>query len=49
LNYWCVSGGVYAQTQVTGYPQAAMGYGMAGVPAGAVPNGIMHGTQVVQV
>lgn len=40
--------GVYAQTQVTGYPQAAMGYGMAGVPAGAVPNGIMHGTPVVQ-
>jgi hypothetical protein len=43
VNYLCVAGGVYAQTQ------AAMAYGMAGAPAAAIPNGMMHGTQVVQV
>lgn len=48
-NYWCVSGNVYAQTQATGYSQAAVAYGMAGAPAAVIPNGMMHGTQIVQV
>ncbi|XP_021915773.1 stromal membrane-associated protein 1 isoform X2 [Zootermopsis nevadensis] len=43
-----IPGGVYTQTQATGYPQAAVAFGVAGAPAAAVPNGMMQGTQVVQ-
>jgi hypothetical protein len=41
---------VYAQAQpAAGYSQAAVAYGMTGAPAAGIPNGMMHGTQIVQV
>ncbi|XP_069678454.1 stromal membrane-associated protein 1-like isoform X2 [Periplaneta americana] len=41
-------GGVYAQAQSTGYPQAGMAYGMPGASATGIPNGMMAGAQVMQ-